>query len=45
MKALFITMAAVLSLSQLAACNTVKGIGQDIQTAGQKIEDATKKTK
>ena len=27
----------------LAGCNTVRGAGQDIQRAGQKIEDATKK--
>jgi predicted small secreted protein len=24
-------------------CNTVKGVGQDIQKAGEKIEDAAKK--
>jgi predicted small secreted protein len=27
----------------LAGCNTVRGMGQDIQKAGEKIEDATKK--
>jgi predicted small secreted protein len=27
----------------LSACNTVKGVGQDIQKAGEKIEDAAKK--
>jgi predicted small secreted protein len=27
----------------LAGCNTVKGMGKDLQRAGQKIEDATKK--
>jgi predicted small secreted protein len=27
----------------LAGCNTVKGVGQDIQKAGEKIEDAAKK--
>jgi predicted small secreted protein len=27
----------------LAACNTVKGMGQDIQKAGEKIEGAAKK--
>jgi predicted small secreted protein len=30
----------VLSLS---ACNTVMGLGQDLQKAGEKIEDAAKK--
>jgi predicted small secreted protein len=27
----------------VTACNTVKGVGQDIQKAGEKIEDAAKK--
>ena len=26
-----------------AGCNTVKGMGKDLQRAGQKIEDAAKK--
>ncbi len=30
-------------LLSLSACNTVKGIGQDLQKAGEKIEDAAKK--
>ncbi|MEQ1595800.1 MAG: entericidin A/B family lipoprotein [Casimicrobium sp.] len=29
--------------SALAGCNTVRGIGQDVQKAGEKIEDAAKK--
>ncbi len=27
----------------LSGCNTVKGVGQDIQRAGEKIEDVAKK--
>ena len=27
----------------ISGCNTVKGVGQDIQKAGEKIEDAAKK--
>ncbi|HVZ46085.1 MAG TPA: entericidin A/B family lipoprotein [Ramlibacter sp.] len=27
----------------LAGCNTVRGVGQDVQKAGEKIEDAAKK--
>lgn len=27
----------------LSGCNTVKGVGQDLQKAGEKIEDAAKK--
>ena len=40
---LFAALIAVALTTQLAACNTIKGLGQDIQKAGEKIEDATKK--
>ncbi len=34
----------VLSLAiAVAGCNTVRGMGQDLQKAGEKIEDAAKK--
>ena len=36
----FAILAAVLTLS---ACNTVKGMGQDVQKAGSVIEDAARK--
>lgn len=39
-----ITTAVLFSFALLlAGCNTVKGAGQDIQRAGEKIEDAAKK--
>lgn len=31
------------ALTLLAGCNTVKGMGQDLQKAGEKIEDVAKK--
>ncbi|MDH3210370.1 MAG: entericidin A/B family lipoprotein [Burkholderiaceae bacterium] len=34
---------AVLSLLLLAACNTMEGVGKDVQKAGEKIEDAAEK--
>ncbi len=40
---LFFTLVAIILATQLSACNTVKGLGQDIQKAGEKIEDVTKK--
>ena len=37
-------IALVLSLAiAVAGCNTVRGMGQDLQKAGEKIEDAAKK--
>lgn len=30
-------------IAALTACNTLKGVGQDLQKAGEKIEDAAKK--
>ena len=38
-----ITLIAASLLLVLAGCNTVKGMGQDIQKAGEKIEGAAKK--
>ena len=39
-----VTVLLALSFTMLlAACNTVKGVGQDLQKAGEKIEDAAKK--
>ena len=34
---------AISFIALLCACNTVKGVGQDIQKAGGVIEDAAKK--
>ncbi|MDF1483690.1 entericidin A/B family lipoprotein [Ramlibacter sp. H39-3-26] len=35
--------AACLMLFALAGCNTVKGVGQDVQKAGSAIENAARK--
>jgi predicted small secreted protein len=37
------TLLVVSTALLLSACNTVKGVGQDIQKAGEKIEGAAKK--
>ena len=39
----FIVLSTLIALLALAGCNTVKGIGQDLQKVGEKIEDASKK--
>ncbi|MGV3572259.1 MAG: entericidin A/B family lipoprotein [Ramlibacter sp.] len=37
-------IAALLAVAfLLAGCNTVRGFGQDVQKAGEKLEDASKK--
>ena len=33
----------IASLLVLAGCNTVQGVGKDVQKAGEKVEDAAKK--
>ncbi|APW42188.1 entericidin A/B family lipoprotein [Rhodoferax saidenbachensis] len=38
-----VTLIAASFLLVLTGCNTVKGVGQDIQKAGEKIEGAAKK--
>jgi predicted small secreted protein len=42
MKTAFYAVCAA-TLLLLSACNTVKGMGQDLQKAGEKIEGAAKK--
>ena len=41
-KTLWIALGLVAMVS-LSACNTMRGIGQDVQKAGSAIEDAAKK--
>jgi predicted small secreted protein len=38
-----IALIAVSSVVLLTACNTVKGMGQDLHKAGEKIEEVVKK--
>jgi predicted small secreted protein len=38
-----IALIAVSSVFLLTACNTVKGMGQDLHKAGEKIEEVVKK--
>jgi predicted small secreted protein len=38
-----ITLLTIASVLLLVGCNTVKGMGQDLQKAGEKIEDVAKK--
>jgi predicted small secreted protein len=37
------TLTIFAALLVLVGCNTVKGVGQDLQKAGETIEDAVKK--
>jgi predicted small secreted protein len=39
----FISLTVALALLALAGCNTVHGIGQDLQKAGDAISGASKK--
>jgi predicted small secreted protein len=39
----FLTLIVAITLLALAGCNTLKGVGQDIQKAGSVIEGAGKK--
>ncbi|MBL8327302.1 MAG: entericidin A/B family lipoprotein [Rubrivivax sp.] len=45
MKRLIALIASLAAVWTLSACNTVEGIGKDISKAGDKIEEAAKKTK
>jgi predicted small secreted protein len=44
MKRLIALLALVLfSISTLTACNTMAGVGKDVQKAGEKVEDTADK--
>ena len=43
MKRILSAMVFALFALSLAGCNTVQGVGKDVQKAGEKIEDAAKK--
>jgi len=45
MKTLITALAALAALFLLAGCNTMEGLGKDIKTAGDSIENAAKKNK
>jgi predicted small secreted protein len=37
------TLLSMIFVLALSGCNTVQGVGQDVQKAGQVLEDAAKK--
>jgi predicted small secreted protein len=39
----FLVFLAATAMIALSGCNTVQGIGQDLQKAGEKLEGAAKK--
>jgi entericidin A len=44
MKKIIVLLVVSLTVSlTLSGCNTVKGVGQDLQKAGERIEDIAKK--
>jgi predicted small secreted protein len=43
MKKLIASLSLLAFVAALAGCNTMAGMGQDIQKAGDKIEEAAKK--
>ena len=45
MKTLFALIATALTTLALSGCNTIEGVGKDISKAGDKIEEAAKKSK
>ena len=42
MKQILLIIAAALAVVSLGACNTVQGIGKDIEKGGEAIQKATK---
>ena len=42
-RAIALLVLSMLSVGMLAGCNTVAGVGKDVQGAGEKVEDAARK--
>ena len=40
-RAISLMLIALFSVATLSACNTVKGLGKDVQKVGEKMEDAS----
>lgn len=45
MKKLILMITSFLLLAGITACNTMEGLGQDVQTAGEKLEESAKDNK
>lgn len=43
MKKLALMIVALVALVALAGCNTMQGIGKDVERLGEKVQDASKK--
>ncbi len=41
----FIAALLVLATLGLSACNTMQGLGKDVETGGEKLQDSAKKAK
>jgi predicted small secreted protein len=45
MRPIIFAILTLLSLSMNIACNTVRGVGQDVERAGEKTQDAAESVK
>ena len=42
MKKIFLSLAALLTVAALAACNTVEGVGEDVEATGEAVSEASR---
>ncbi len=45
MKKLIILALTLIFTAGISACNTMEGLGQDVKTAGEKLEESAKRNK
>ncbi|MFW0777447.1 MAG: entericidin A/B family lipoprotein [Rickettsiales bacterium] len=45
LRTVFSAILLMFAIPALSACNTVKGIGEDVEAAGEAITDTSEKTK
>lgn len=42
MKKIFLSFAALLTVAAVAACNTVEGVGEDVEATGEAVSEASR---
>lgn len=45
MKKISLALAALLTLGALSACNTVEGVGQDVEATGEAVSEASREVR
>lgn len=45
MKKIALSLAALMTLASVAACNTVEGVGEDVEATGEAVSEASREVR